>query len=519
MLPLLCALVLAAGPSRPPGDAHDLVYLSPNGPLIIRLRLLIDGRPLRARFDALMRDTFNGLDTDRDGFLNRNEAAQPVPVVGGHGYWLDLVNGRPRAGNFRLTLEDMKNSLAEQGIKPLTIGSGLRGLSPLSGPTRPDAKAVTARLFSLLDANKDGTLDAKELAAAERILLKFDSDDDEVISVEEVMDGTASSTARQFDGKVAGFHLVADDASRDALARELAKPGAKLGRLRALDANRDGTLSAKELAGLPSLPPDGEASIEMNSATGAVTISPFPSSPVAKTTKVDGGAVVHLGPAEVTFGPPPLALLRALGYSRPVNYGQLFSRLDTDNNGYLDRREAMALRELAILRTRSLRVSREQFLATARRAVAFTTGLQSSTMVLSLREEGNGLLDLLDLNRDGVLSVREMRRAPEVLKRLKIKALAPADVPHQFHAGFVRGGAVGVRTDAGPTNANATPPPPKGPTWFRAMDRNHDGDVSRSEWLGTIEEFNRIDTDHDGLISLEEAEAWHKRLTARKGKR
>jgi hypothetical protein len=44
------------------------------------------------------------------------------------------------------------------------------------------------------------------------------------------------------------------------------------------------------------------------------------------------------------------------------------------------------------------------------------------------------------------------------------------------------------------------------------MDRNGDGDVSRSEWLGTEEQFRMIDTDGDGLISIAEAEAYDKRM-------
>ncbi len=54
-------------------------------------------------------------------------------------------------------------------------------------------------------------------------------------------------------------------------------------------------------------------------------------------------------------------------------------------------------------------------------------------------------------------------------------------------------------------NQNRVPVPQKGPVWFRKMDRNADGDVSRAEFLGTKAEFDAIDTDHDGLISLEEA--------------
>ncbi|HLW67161.1 MAG TPA: hypothetical protein VKS79_17745, partial [Gemmataceae bacterium] len=49
--------------------------------------------------------------------------------------------------------------------------------------------------------------------------------------------------------------------------------------------------------------------------------------------------------------------------------------------------------------------------------------------------------------------------------------------------------------------------PARGPLWFRMMDRNGDGYVSRREFLGSKEEFDRIDTNHDELISPEEAEA------------
>jgi hypothetical protein len=56
----------------------------------------------------------------------------------------------------------------------------------------------------------------------------------------------------------------------------------------------------------------------------------------------------------------------------------------------------------------------------------------------------------------------------------------------------------------------------RGPVWFRKMDRNGDGDVSRREFLGTPEEFDKIDTDHDGLISVEEAERYDELMRAKK---
>jgi len=50
----------------------------------------------------------------------------------------------------------------------------------------------------------------------------------------------------------------------------------------------------------------------------------------------------------------------------------------------------------------------------------------------------------------------------------------------------------------------------RGPLWFRKMDRNADGDVSRAEFLGTEAQFRKLDRNGDGLIDLDEAEAAEK---------
>jgi Ca2+-binding EF-hand superfamily protein len=39
---------------------------------------------------------------------------------------------------------------------------------------------------------------------------------------------------------------------------------------------------------------------------------------------------------------------------------------------------------------------------------------------------------------------------------------------------------------------------------FRALDRNNSGAISRSEWTGTMQDFNRLDQDRNGNLSVNE---------------
>src|SRR5262249_25544268 len=238
-----------------------------------------------------------------------------------------------------------------------------------------------------------------------------------------------------------------------------------------------------ELAAWADSPPDVSVIVPL----GASTRGPVEALPGAAP-----GVVVRRerDSVDLIFGDHAVAVRRAGGQptSAAAEGDALFRALDRNGDGHLETKEVQRppFSHVAWLRLadrdRDGRISRKEFDA----FLTLLRRLRGATTFLRVDSEGRSLFRLLDADGDGSLSPRETQYAWERVSPSadrKTGTLRAGQVPRQFRVTLAHGSGL----PAGPTR-----PLPRGPLWFRKMDRNGDGDVSLKEWLGSRELFEEI---------------------------
>lgn len=428
----------------------------------------------------------------------------------------------------------------------------------LGGPgPEPSVRAVSQAIFKLLDTDGDGKLTKDELAKAPEVLIKLDADEDEIITTRELLpnespnplaglmamgmggnqgknDGNKTLTLIATAG-VMPPKLVAELQKRYGLAAD--KPEEKklsckeLGlddaTFRLLDANGDGVLDASELAGFVTRSPDLEMVLHLGKKKEVAMpriklVAAEKPAPLAAKADAKAGAVqLDLGGVQVAFTAGDDSQPDALGSLVREFFTGQFKQLDANGNGFVKEADVQkngAMRGLfkAMDRDGDGKVTEKEMLAHLDHLQELQKRVAAASVTLELSDRSQGLFAQMDTNGDGQLGLRELRDAVKLLDRLdrdRKGFLTQQDIPHNYRLtlrqGPVAPGGFNPATAFFNLYRDGNQVEPEqagtGPAWFRKMDRNRDGDISRKEFLFGEELFRKMDTDGDGLISLEEA--------------
>lgn len=539
----------------------DLAMMLAEGPFVLRLYLERENRPHVEHWRAHLASVLEYLDTDGSGDLDEAEFDR--------GDWsqfaLNLDSPRRRQqlrlvdvdldpDDGRVTLDELVAALGDAAMK-LTVGpsgeSGVRG----------------EPLLRMIDLDEDGRLSLDEVSALPARLRIWDFDDSETLvtselsmalerplpTVEPVVGGLAPVTPARRRGTQneapppERVLTLPPRRGAAALARAMLRwydrvePGRRSGDERldatelrigeqafaAADTNADGYLDYDELVEWAAdRAPDLELLVRADAPrtdrqTVRIVTRDGNAPPLANQLLPGNDGSIHL---RLTALRVDIQVRGPAGsrFKRESQYRQQFRSLDIDQNGYLDRNEAGfvfgggAGADSAFDR---IDVDGDGMIF-PKEFYSYMQALAELSIArtdVTVQDLGSRLFDVLDADRDGQLSMRELARLSdlhsswdrdgdgvlsidEIPSRMQI-TIGPGEPPAMI-------GGVFLALSGNAYNVGAGRRSDDGPRWFAGMDRNRDGLISPREFPGSRALFDQLDTNGDGAIDPAEATAY-----------
>jgi Ca2+-binding EF-hand superfamily protein len=518
-------------------SVQDVMFLTDTRPIFIRLRLDAGEQSFRTAWLDAVKAIHAYLDRDKNGTVTKDEADRGS---------LPAMVRAATGGAAPLPRSELDNN-PKDGV--VSLEELIDGLRPALGPFRVQFGRLAAEkndaLFNHLDRDKDGTVSKDELAAAVKSLHRFDLDGDELIDTNELDPFSNPIAAVDQElirrGKYATIPPVIELSSDDPSFRPVrlilkkydkgTSAGEPAGDNRlsigefaidskdfaSADTDGDNTLDTEELRRfLVRVEPDLQVSVKLSGTGSVATIeaSGVGTKPLPAEVHVQK---LGVGDLELTIGEVSLEFHVDSGERAADNakgyYSNQFLAADKNNNKYLEKSEAKDQAAFASLfETMDTDNDGKLYMKEVDAFVDKELLAARSQMVLAVSDQGRAIFAIVDLNRDRRLGVREIRGAVNRVSSWDRDGdghIRSDEIPHHYQLSIGRGqvavGGMSAVAARATMNSGVARVPTDGPKWFRKMDRNHDGDISRVEFLGPRADFDRLDRDHDGLIDATEA--------------
>lgn len=479
VLVTLVCLLNPSYPAEPKRVPLELVVFDRKTPARFELDFAVNGKRYTEHWDTTFKQVLNFYDRNGDGSIDQKEAAHLpslwsfrrsvssgfLPPIGEPPLWEELDTNK----DDKVTLEELSKYYRDRGIGYPQIGVG----------ALPHTDELTKAIVQALDTNKDNNISEEEWKLAVEKLAKLDKNDDELIGVSELLPkatypGTNPTLLLNPPKTEVSLPLVL---TKLPLIR-LSADRTDIDWINDL-AIRTKSTDPKELTSWREKPPNKFIALSLSEKLDQCDMF----SVTHENLRIQGWTVVgrvfeaytNVKEEFIPCESPKIEPVPRKGRLRGGDSRKWLTDIaDRNGDGLLDVKEVTSWLDLQ-------------------------KQIVTGQVFLSVYDNG-GLFELLDTNHDGALSVRELRNGWQRLKdanALTDGKLDPTKLPRVILCLVSLGSAKSISIH-----------PPKGPDWFHAMDRNQDGDVSRREFTGSKEIFDKIDTNKDDLIDASEAEKY-----------
>ena len=170
-------------------DARDVLLLTNDRPILLRLHVRIDGQPYATSWQRYLDRLFVDLDRDGDGILSKAEAMRAPGAAFLRSFLQGGLNLEAASNQAPFAQLDTNHDgcVSRREFDAYYRQIDLGELCVTLVPDRSSSAALTNALFRMLDRDGDGKLSRDELRRASDTLRRVDYNEDEWITPEELL--------------------------------------------------------------------------------------------------------------------------------------------------------------------------------------------------------------------------------------------------------------------------------------------------------------------------------------------